>query len=268
MKSFAEIGSSKFCYEMAGEGRPLVLVHAGITDRRMWDDQFQAFAQHYRVVRYDRRGFGDTTTDSDPYSHHQDLSDLLTFLDIERAFLVGCSQGGKTIIDFSLEHPEKTSALVLVASALSGFTFPEPTSEIWQELELADQAGDIARVNELEMQIWVDGPHRGPDQISHELRERVREMNSIALAKSADSGEERPLTPPAAERLGEIHAPVLIIIGDLDTPKTIAAADYLASNIDGAQKVVISGTAHLPNMEQPEEFNRHVLLFLDSHKSE
>jgi pimeloyl-ACP methyl ester carboxylesterase len=262
---FAEIGSTKFYYETAGEGHALVLVHAGITDRRMWDDQFHAFARHYRVIRYDRRGFGDTETVAEDYSHHQDLYDLLKYLGIERTFLVGCSQGGKTAIDFTLAYPEQTAALILVASALSGFTFTEQMSEQLRELELADEAGDMERVNELEMQIWVDGPHRTPEQVDRKVRERVREMNRIALAKSIDGSGERQLEPVAVARLSEIHAPTLIIIGDLDTPKTLAAADFLAEHITQARKAVMSGTAHLPNMEQPEEFNQYVLSFLGGH---
>jgi pimeloyl-ACP methyl ester carboxylesterase len=262
---FAEVGGAKFYYEVAGGGRPLVLVHAGITDRRMWDDQFHVFARHYRVMRYDRRGFGDTGADAGAYSHHQDLSNLLESLGIERAFFVGCSQGGKTVIDFTLEHPEKTGALILVASALSGFTFAGRAPVQWRELELADEAGDIERVNELEMQIWVDGPRRAPGQVGSGVRERVREMNYIALTKSADLGAERQLEPAAAGRLGEIHAPTQIIVGDLDTPQTLAAADFLAERISGSRKVVMPGTAHLPNMERPEEFNRHVLTFLSGH---
>jgi pimeloyl-ACP methyl ester carboxylesterase len=259
---FAEIGSTKFYYEMAGEGHPLVLVHAGITDRRMWDDQFYTFARDFRVIRYDRRGFGDTRTDAEAYSHHQDLFNLLNYLCIERAFLVGCSQGGKTIIDFTLEHPEKTDALILVASAVSGFVWKDQMPGQWQALELADAAGDIGHVNELELQIWVDGPHRRPEQVDQKVRERVRQMNHMALMKSAEAGGEQQLEPAAVNRLGEIHAPTLIIIGDLDTCKTLAAADFLAEHISRARKLIMPGTAHLPNMERPEEFNQHVLSFL------
>jgi pimeloyl-ACP methyl ester carboxylesterase len=261
-RGFAMIGRTKFYYETAGAGLPLVLVHAGITDRRMWDEQFHVFARDYRVIRYDRRGFGDTETFAEPYSHHQDLYDLLEFFRIEQAFLMGCSQGGKTVIDFTLEHPERTRALILVAPALSGFTFPEQASVQRQELALADESGDVERVNELEVQIWVDGPHRTPEQVDPEVRERVRRMNRIALEKSADASEERQLEPAAVKRLAELRVPTLIIIGDLDTPRTQAAADFLAEHIAGARKVVIPGTAHLPNMERPLEFNRHVLPFL------
>lgn len=259
---FAEVGGTKFYYEVAGEGQPLVLVHAGITDRRMWDDQFDAFARYYRVTRYDRRGFGDTKTVAEPYSHHQDLHDLLRFLGVGRAFLVGCSQGGKTVIDFTLEHPEMAGALILVASALGGFSFAGQVPTQWRELELAEAAGDVERVNELEMQIWVDGPRRAPVQVDSQVRERVRSMNHTALTKSAGLGREQQIEPAAAHRLGELRVPTLIIVGDLDTPKTLAAADFLAEHIPGARKIVMPGTAHLPNMEQPEEFNRHVLTFL------
>ena len=260
--NFAEVNGTKFYYEIAGDGAPLVLVHAGIADGRMWDDQFHVFAQYYKVLRYDQRGFGNTPMIAGAYSHHQDLYQLLNFLKIERAHLIGCSQGAKTIIDFTLEHPEMTESLVLVSPALGGFTFTGELPQQAQALELAEEAGDIARVNELELQIWVDGPHRTQEQVDPKVRERVREMNLIALTTPEDLGSEQPLEPAAATRLGEIHKHTLIIAGDIDTPKTLAAADFLARQIAGARKVSIRDSAHLPNMEKVEEFNRYVLAFL------
>jgi len=260
--NFAEVNGTRFHYEIVGEGHALVLVHAGIADGRMWDDQVHVFAQHYRIVRYDRRGFGNTPMVPGTYSHHQDLHELLKFLKVERAYLIGCSQGAKTIVDFTLEHPELTSAIVLVAPALSGFSFTGELPPQAQQLEVAENAGDIEQVNELELQIWVDGPHRTPEQISSTVRERVREMNLIALKTPEDVGDEQALEPAAANRLSEIHTPTLVIAGDLDTPKTLAAADFLAQHIAGARKLSIGDAAHLPNMERVEVFNHHVLSFL------
>jgi pimeloyl-ACP methyl ester carboxylesterase len=256
---------ARFYYEAAGAGRPLVLVHAGICDLRMWDEQFDAFARAYRVIRYDRRGFGRTTTTMPaPFSHHQDLYELLNYLGIERAFLLGCSQGGKTILDLALEHPSTARSLVLVTSAVGGFTFTgEPPLQL-AELEEADERGDLARVNELELQIWVDGPHRTPTEVDRKVRERVREMNLIALKSATAAGSEMSLEPAAVDRLGQIRVPALIVAGALDTPRTLAAAKLLAEKIPDARSVVINETAHLPSMERPEEFNQHVLEFLNS----
>jgi pimeloyl-ACP methyl ester carboxylesterase len=230
----------------------------------MWDGQFKDLARHFRVIRYDRRGFGRTQASGGLYSHHDDLYQLLLFLGIERAILLGCSQGGKTVLDFTLEHPPMTEALVLVASALGGLEYTGEQPRQMAELERADEAGDVERVNELELQIWVDGPTRAPHQVDEGLRERVREMNRVALSAQQNPGEEQPLEPSAIKRLREIKVPTLIITGDLDTPKTLFAARVLAEEIKGAQSVVIKGTAHLPNMERPAEFNEKVLSFLSS----
>jgi pimeloyl-ACP methyl ester carboxylesterase len=261
-QGFALVNGAQFYYERVGTGPALVLVHAGIADSRMWDDQFQALAGAFEVVRYDRRGFGRTAMVAGAYSHHHDLSALLDDLRIERACLIGCSQGAKTIIDFSLEHPERAAALVLVAPSVSGFQFDGEAPRQAEEIEKAEQAGDLERVNELELQIWVDGPRRPPAQVDAGMREKVRAMNRIALNTPEGLGLEQPLVPPAASRLGEVLAPALVIAGDLDTQRTLAAADFIAGGIRGAQQVVLSGTAHLPNMEKPEEFNRLVLNFI------
>ena len=119
-------------YEISGDGELLVLVPAGIADSSMWDGQLAAFARRYRVIRYDMRGFGRSAMVEGPFSHHEDSRALLDSLSIERAFLVGCSIGGRAIIDFALEHPELVRALVPVGSALSGFDAGEEPPEIPQ----------------------------------------------------------------------------------------------------------------------------------------
>ena len=262
MNSIAEVNGAKFHYEISGEGHPLVLVHAGIADGRMWNDQFPVFAQSYKVLRYDRRGFGKTNMMAGSFSHHADLHELLMFLNIERATLVGCSQGAKTILDLSLEHPDVVAALVLVSPALGGFIYAGELPRQASLLDLAEEAGDLEQVNELELQIWVDGPHRAPAQVDPNMRKLVGEMNALALQTPEGLGDEQALEPAAVNRLGEVRAPTLIIAGDLDTPKTLAAAQHLREKIANAQHITMTGTAHLPNMDQPKEFNRHVLSFM------
>src|ERR1041384_5918585 len=123
---YADVKDVRLYYEMAGEGPNLVLVHAGCADRRMWDGQFPVLAQHYRVLRYDMRGYGNSTLSIQPFSNRNDLYHLLGFLGIQEAHFVACSMGGLTTIDFTLEHPEKVTSLVLVSSALSGYSYNAP----------------------------------------------------------------------------------------------------------------------------------------------
>jgi pimeloyl-ACP methyl ester carboxylesterase len=256
----AHLEGADLYYEMAGEGPSLVLAHAGFVDGRMWDEQFPVLAQHYRVVRYDRRGFGNSTLTPGPFSHRRDLYQLLKFLGIERAHLLGCSAGGATVIDFALEHPDMTSSLVLVSSALGGYQFQGDMPRPLQELMAALQANDLNQAAELAVRIWIDGPQRTADQVDTRVRERGREMSLTALPNSFVV--EEPLEPPALGRLHQLVVPTLVIVGGLDDPSIDTIGDLLATRIEGARKVIISGAAHLPNMEQPEKFDQQVLAFL------
>src|SRR5215212_377472 len=114
----ADVNGARQFYEVVGKGKSLVLVHAGIADGRMWDPQVGPFAERYRVVRYDMRGFGGSPAVAGAYSHHEDLRVLLDALCVEEAVLVGCSMGAKTVLDFALAYPERARALVLVGPAV------------------------------------------------------------------------------------------------------------------------------------------------------
>lgn len=257
----AELRGARFHYEMAGTGPPVVLIHAGIADSRMWDGQFAPLSQRFTVIRYDMRGYGRTPPTEGQFSHRNDLAALLRHLEIDRAALVGCSLGSRTALDFALEYPDAVDRLVLTSPAISGFHFNGPRPPQAEALDAAEEAGDLALVNELEMQIWIDGPYRSPDDVDPGLRAMVAEMNAIALANEG-IGEEMPPDRPAAQRTGEVNAPVLVIHGGVDTPRTLAAADFLADKLPDVQRVVMSGLTHLPNMERPEKFNRLVGDFL------
>lgn len=259
---FAEVNGAKIHYDIHGEGRPLVLVHAGIGDSRMWDDQVEAFAGKYRVVRYDARGYGQTELFPGKYSQHEDLYGMLRFLNIERAFLLGCSMGGRAIVDFALAHPDMVDALIPVCAGVSGFQGRGMSAEMNAAMEAAYQQGDKEACAEIMCQAWVDGPSRTPDQVDPALRQKVHDMVLIVLNAPDDVGEEVEAEPPALDRLGSIHAPTLVVYGDLDQPSILEAADLLSSGIPGARKALIPGTAHAPNMEKPGEFNRAVLEFL------
>jgi 3-oxoadipate enol-lactonase len=259
----AEINGAKIYYEVSGEGQPLVMVHAGIANKAMWDDQFDFFAQKYKVVRYDMRGFGQSPPVAGDYQRHEDIRALLDFLKIDHAYLMGCSMGGGACMNFVLDYPDRADALIMVGSAPGGFSYDEwSPSPLDEEMEAAYKTGDMERVNELGMQVFVDGKGRTPDQVNPALRKKIYDMNMIALRNEKLMGTDVPLPTPAAKRIGELKLPVLIVIGDLDEEYIAKAADFMASQIPGARKIVMHGTSHLPNMEFPKEFNAHVQEFL------
>lgn len=261
-----EAAGGPLYYEVAGEGHPLLLVHAGIADRRMWDDQWEEFSRRYRVIRYDLRGYGNTPLLDQGYSNRQDIHDLLTRLGVDKTYIIAVSRGGQIATDFTLEHPEMVDALVLVGAGMSGWeSEAEPTPEekqAFEEGEEAETKEDWERVADLDVRVWVDGFGRPGGQGDQKVREKVRQMCIENYRKPYGSGQPVVLDPPAAGRLAEIRVPVLVLIGEYDNSGAHAVSDAYAGGISGARKVVIEGTAHVPNMEKPEEFNRLVLDFL------
>lgn len=265
---YIEQSDGRLYYETAGEGQPLVLGHAGFVDSGMWDQQWEAFAERYRVIRYDLRGFGKSDPAPGPRKRRDDLLRLLEHLQIEHAALIGCSMSGTIMLDFALEHPALVSALVIVSSSPSGYQpAGDPPAELMEMFPAAKQ-GDTARVSELQMRLWIDGPTRQPHQVNLEVRQRASAMNRIPVERGtffrADLQPVDPLDPPAIARLGSVQAPTLILAGALDYPTTLLAADMMTEGIPGAQKHIFAHSAHLPNMQQPEEFTQVVLDFLDA----
>ena len=259
---YAEVNGARLYYEAAGAGRPLLLVHAGIADSRMWDDQWEPFARRYTTIRCDLRGMGRSAMPPGPFAYHEDLHGLLAHLGVEHATLLGVSMGGMAALDCALAYPSLVDALILVGAGIGGSQPPEELFAAWEQVDALVEAGDLAGANELELRLWVDGPRRAPGEVDTAVRERVRVMNGNNLALSSEAGEPRRLEPPALGRLGEVKAPTLVIAGAEDQPHVLAAAEALAAGIPSARTVVMAGTAHVPSMERPQEFNRTVLDFL------
>ncbi len=264
---FADVNGTRLYYEVAGTGHPLLLIHGGLVDRRLWDDQFNVFAQHCQVIRFDVRSFGDSapiTAETPPYSLEEDLYSLLKFLGIEKTYVLGLSMGGAIAINFTLMYPEMVDALIPVAMGLSGFEPAEEDKASEAEVDEAMRSGNVARAVELTLRFWTDGPMRTPEQVNPAVREKVRAMTTRNFERPEDENATQPraLEPPAISRLSEIHVPTLIIVGDQDVRDILKIADILEKEIPGAKKVVIPGTAHHLNMEKPDEFNRIVLDFL------
>jgi 3-oxoadipate enol-lactonase len=263
VSNFAEIDGAQIYYEVAGTGHPLLLLHAGVADSRMWDDQWALFAQRYRVIRYDLPGFGQSSIPGGAFALHKIAAGMLRHLGIEQAHVIGVSWGGRAALDLALTHPEKVAKLVLVCPSVSGEEPLEEVQRFGEEEEALLERGDLAAASDLNVRMWADGPHRTPDQVDPTVRERVRMMQHHAFTVPEPEGAELiHLDPPAIERLGDVRSPTLVVIGDLDIEMKLAMAERLAAEIPGAQQVIIQGAAHMVTMERPEAFGQAVLDFL------
>jgi 3-oxoadipate enol-lactonase len=248
-------------YEVAGEGPWVTLLHPGLWDSRTWDAQFEAWSDRFRLLRYDFRGYGRSSRLSgSPYSHVRDLIELLDSLEILSTALIGCSMGGGVEIDFTLEHPDRVTALVAVASALGGFEPLEEEEDWWDErfapVEAAVEAGDIERAEELQLEIWA--PMGTDDPAGRRIRDIAFDnIHEVTMDESA----EEELEPPAATRLGEIDVPTLVLIADHDPPFSRRCGELIAREVlDGRAVTIVAD--HVINLRNPEAFEVAVLPFL------
>jgi pimeloyl-ACP methyl ester carboxylesterase len=259
---FAEFGQSKLYYEVAGEGEPtVILLHGGMLDNTMWDEQLELLAKSHRVVRYDGSAHGQSALPPEAYWDHADLRGLMDHLQIDSAVLVGLSMGGRVAIDMALEEPTRVRAVVAVSSGLGGYRFESDFHmENRKKMIAAWKSGDFDAVVESFQREWTDGPSRAPEDVDPKIRERVRAM---ARATVDSVMEGRSLQPPAIERLDELDLPMLIVVGELDMPGIHEIADLLVEANPQAELVTIPGVAHMVNLEAPEEFDRVLLRFLE-----
>jgi pimeloyl-ACP methyl ester carboxylesterase len=251
--------------EQAGEGSPVVLLHEGIADSRMWEPQWAAYSQRYRVVRYDMRGFGQSPPAVGTFSLARDLVDVIEGHELGPAALIGVSLGGSVAMETTIARPDLVSRLVLVAPGLRGYEMSDETKAGWTEEEEALERDDLAEAVEINLRMWVDGPARSPDEVDPELRRQVGEMQRRAFdlwREAGEEGEQKSLADDWGERLGEISVPTLVIVGDLDRPEMQEIAERLEAEIPNSRRETIPGTAHVPSMERPGEFDRLVLDFL------
>ena len=263
---FVEVDGGRIYFEVEGDGHPLLLIHGGLGSLRMWDDQVPAFAEQYRVIRYDTRGFGRTETDDVEFTNRGDAVSVLDHVGAASAFVVGQSRGGVIALDLTIDSPDRVDALVSVAGGVSGYE-PELSEGTeappWDEMEPLWEAKDWDALAEVETQVWVDGWGQPPDRVDPTLRSLVKDWILANYRAGIAEGKPQPLKPPAAERLAEVSVPTLVLIGQVDEPGSVIAERHLAASVPGAEVVELPGVAHMIHLEEPDRFTELVLGFLE-----
>ena len=253
--------STGIAYDRAGPrgDLPVVLLHAGVADRRMWDSLWSELTAERDAMRLDLRGFGESATrPRGVLSPVDDVIDTLTETGIDRSHhLVGASYGAGVATEVALTRPELVTSLLLSAPGGSLITDVTPDLREFIDAErsaLAD--GDLDRAVEVNLTWWVDGPKRNAGEVDPAVRDLVRQTQRRAFELTADWGdiEESELDPPALERLAEIRVPTLVLLGELHLDAIHAAARRVVDGLPGARRVDWPHTAHLPSMERPGDF--------------
>lgn len=259
---YAHVNRTKLYYKIAGEGRPLVFLHAGLVDSRMWDDQFDFFMKHFRVVCFDQRGYGKSDMPEELFYPIDDAISLLDHLGIRDAGLIGLSMGGGVAIDFTLEYPERVNALILSGPSLSGYGYPEGLLKSGLDFYMTGREKGMQAA----LRVMHNDPfwqHAFPSKKYRAAQKKffaLCEDNSQIFRWEFDNIGVKD--PPAFLWLEEIVAPTLIIAAASDLDSTQEVMDLLKTHIRGAEKVVIRHSSHMVNMDHPEEFNQIVLDFL------
>ncbi|MFF2211092.1 alpha/beta fold hydrolase [Streptomyces antibioticus] len=250
-------------YREAGSGDPLVLIHSGFVDHRVFDDVIPALARTHRVIAPDVRGHGASANATRPFRWPDDLAALLRHLDAGPAVLAGVSMGGVIVTDTLLEHPELVRAAVVAGASTGEFRDTDPWHrEIQAETARCLAAGDVEGWLKAFLS-FVPGPHRTLDEVDPDIPRRLTEMALNTLSKHTPGEKDRHVrVTDTWSRVPKIDVPVLTLNGALDTPDVLAAAQRLADTVRDGRSVLIEGTAHYPMMEKPEEFTAVITDFL------
>lgn len=254
--TFVQVPGGQLKVVVEGEGPPILLVHSAIVDLRSWDDLVpHLVAAGYRVIRYDTRGYGESTTEDVEFSNRDDLIAVLDAVGADRAALVGNSRGAIIALDTVVQYPDRFVACAWVGGGISGYGMDaEPTPEeleLFEAYDRAESAGDVAAMADLDVRIWADGVGQPPTRVP-EVREAVRRMDTPLVTPGRVFGKPIPLDPPADGRLGNVRIPVLAVVGALDTRATNESAERLAAAVPDGRLVRLPDVAHMVGMEAPE----------------
>lgn len=248
-------GGAIFC-EVTGHGTPLVLTHDAFVHRETWDFQFELLSRSYRVVRWDRRGYGRSDEPGAPYAGDEDLARVIASLTEPPAILMGCSNGGLLSLQCALNHPELAAALVLAGPIVSGLGFTEHFTS------RGGRHADGLTVAE-EIEYWCSTDPWWTAAANTGARDRLR---ALLMANPGNLRPkehlERAFESPALARLGDIGVPTLIIAGEYDIADVHAHCGAIEAAIPAARRMVLPGCGHMAHFEVPGEFNTAVLGFL------
>jgi 3-oxoadipate enol-lactonase len=227
----------------------VLLLHAGIADSRMWAPQVEALeAAGHRVLAPDLPGFGETPLVPGTIDNVAHVAALLE----QPAAVVGCSFGGRVALELASTRPELVRRLVLVGAGLGSWEWSEEAKAGFAEEEAALEQNDLDEAAAAQARMWL------ADDAAPSVRALTEEMTRRSYELQLPLEDEVTGTwpePPLEQRLGEIRAPTLVVVGTEDVADIRTIAEKLAREIPEARLELVEGAGHLPSLERPDRFD-------------
>ncbi len=259
-RDYAHVNGTRLYYEVAGSGPSFVLIHGFTLDARMWDDQFQPFARHYRVLRYDARGFGRSDPpDRESYAHRDDLMALIDHLGMKRPHLCGLSMGAGIALDFALAFPELTGSVICADTTL-GLEGASPEGKaLLAEIRAAARTAGVAAAT----QVWLGSDVFRTTLEKREISSRVTQIvGDYSGWHWLNNDPRQARGGPLFREIGRLRVPALFIVGEHDMRAAHDAAEIFEREVPNARRVLLPNAGHMTNMEAPSAFNNAVFSFL------
>ncbi|MBI4989589.1 MAG: 3-oxoadipate enol-lactonase [Rhodocyclales bacterium] len=246
-------------YEISGSGPWLTLSHSLCCDVSMWQPQLAALEQRFTLLRFDTRGHGQTDAPAGAYTFGQMTDDVLGLLDalkVERTHFVGLSMGGMIGQHLALKAPGRIDRLVLADTASR---FPPESQALWPErIRIVTEQGMEALVDST-LARWFTAPWRAAHpEVMAQIGGLIRSTPVTGYIGCAHAIARIDIM----DRLRELKAPTLVIVGDQDAGTPPAMSEVITAAIPGARLEIIHDASHLSNIEQADAFNKLLLDFL------
>lgn len=257
---YCEVSAGRLYYEYKGTGRTITFCNGTAMDRRIWDQQFEVFSESFRVLRFDNLGCGNSSDMPDePHRYYEDLSKLHDFLKISASVVGGLSVGGGIALNYGLYYPERVSALVLMGTFLTGYHWPHMSPKLKALV-------DFLKNNEVEKAVehwlnldWFTNMHKNGvkyQQTINMVEENARRFFANQFPVKEDWGK------PMVERLRQITVPVLLLVGEFDTPDNHEVMRIIKEHVPQAKLTIVPDAGHAVNVENAEFVNHAIADFL------
>ncbi|MGW1072303.1 alpha/beta fold hydrolase [Streptomyces sp. NPDC002537] len=235
-------GGEVWADDSGGDGPPLVLLHPGVGDSRIWDPLLPSLAERHRVIRYDVRGYGRSPKPTARFSLVGDLVVVLGHFAVGRAALAGSSMGGRAALNLALAAPERVAALALLCPGVTGYEGLTPP-QVMSEIEVLAKAGDMDGLVALGLRLWGAAGTDGDPEAAAQLRSAIPGWFATYPFLVPDE--------PAFDRLGGIRAPAVLALGERDQPEVIRCNEEMAARIPGCRLVRLRNSDHFPSLREP-----------------